>query len=275
MIIPKAIQIFLLTAVAAAQEDTAESSRQVYWPLPYNVTGFAQRGTWGGIHVHDPSLAYGPDGNIYSFSTHGGPSVSRSRNLEGPWEHLGAALPGARSSIDHPGAGDMWAPDVSSYDGVFYLFYSISKFGSQDSAIGLATSSSNSLGPGEWADKGAVLRSGSGREWPFNITNAIDPNLFVDPATGEPWLTYGSFWKGLWQVRLGWDASRIDETVVPMQLAYEPSGDHPIEAPFLDENDGWYYLWFSHGKCCGFDRDRPAPGTELVSTCKRIALPAC
>ncbi|WP_269431716.1 family 43 glycosylhydrolase [Bacillus sp. JCM 19034] len=33
----------------------------------------------------------------------------------------------------------IWAPDISFYNGVYYLYYSVSTFGENTSAIGLVT----------------------------------------------------------------------------------------------------------------------------------------
>jgi arabinan endo-1,5-alpha-L-arabinosidase len=58
------------------------------------------------------------------------------------------------SSIDNPGRKDPWAPDVHLVGDEYFLYYAVSTFGSQVSAIGLATSST--MEPGTWTDKGGV-----------------------------------------------------------------------------------------------------------------------
>ena len=83
------------------------------------------------------------------------------------------------------GRDDIWAPDVSLHNGVYYAYYSVSTFGSQESAIGLATSTS--MDPGTWTDHGQVFRSTTGDAY-----NAIDPNLATDEK-GSPVLTFGGF----------------------------------------------------------------------------------
>src|SRR5215472_15215085 len=73
-----------------------------------------------------------------------------------------------------PGSRGAWAPDISYFNGRFHLYYAISTFGSQNSAIGLATN--KTLNPASadyhWSDEGLVLSSYQGKDdW-----NAIDPN---------------------------------------------------------------------------------------------------
>lgn len=72
---------------------------------------------------------------------------------------------------------------MSFQNGVYYAYYSVSTFGSQNSGIGLATSTS--LDPGTWTDHGLVFRSSTGNNY-----NAIDGNLVIDEK-GIPVLTFG------------------------------------------------------------------------------------
>ena len=230
------------------------------WPLPHNITGYNSPGNWGGVHIHDPSIVIGPDGQFYSFSTHDLVSISRAPTLEGYWEHLGSVLVGA-SKINLPGNNDTWAPDVHlGPGGLYYCFYSVSTFGSQDSGIGLATS--RELLPGTWTDHGLVYESGATLPSPANITNAIDPNLFID-YDGTPLLTYGSFWSDIWQWQLEPDLSNIDYKVAADWLSLDPSGTHAEEGSYLHVHGSYYYLFFSHGICCGFNAsDLPPAGQE-------------
>ena len=91
--------------------------------------------------------------------------ILSSSSLAGPWAHSGAvfsSLPAwARRAV--PGASGIWAPDVSwsatAQRGRVY--YAVSTFGSQTSAIGLA--SSPTLDPRTasyaWRDDGVVTTS--------------------------------------------------------------------------------------------------------------------
>lgn len=62
---------------------------------------------------------------------------------------------------------NQWAPDIQYYNGKYWLYYSVSSFGSNTSAIGLA--SSTSISSGGWKDEGLVIRSTSSNNY-----NAIE-----------------------------------------------------------------------------------------------------
>ena len=150
----------------------------------------------------------------------------------------------------------MWAPDISYYKGNYYLFYSVSAFGKNTSAIGLAINKTlrQDSPDFKWTDLGCIIQSVPGRDnW-----NAIDPNLFVDD-TGIPWLDFGSFWGGIKLVRLKDDLTGVSEpqewfTVARRQRdAFTDdrnAGDAQIEAPFIFRKGSLYYLFVSWDKCC-------------------------
>ena len=86
-----------------------------------------------------------------------------------------------------PGSDGMWAPDISYVNGRYRLYYSVSTFGSNRSAIGLATSPT--LDPDapdyHWRDEGMVVMSDKSDDF-----NAIDPNFIID-REGRHWLSLG------------------------------------------------------------------------------------
>lgn len=152
--------------------------------------------------------------------------------------------------------GHIWAPDIHFHNGKYYLYYSVSLFGKNTSAIGVATNVT--LDPADknykWTDHGKVVQSIPGRDdW-----NAIDPNLSFD-ENNVPWLAFGSFWNGIKLVRLG---SSLLNVANPEQwrtiavrkrsegLSDTLPGDGAIEAPFLYRNKGFYYLFVSFEYCC-------------------------
>jgi arabinan endo-1,5-alpha-L-arabinosidase len=131
----------------------------------------------------------------------------------------------------------VWAPDIHVWNGKAILFYAVSTFGSQKSAIGLTTATS--IAQGNWTDQGAVITSQAG----YNF-NAIDPSFTVDKS-GQPWLSFGSFWTGIYMTRL--DASTLKPFGSWYHLAADSTG---IENSFIMSNGSYYYLFVSKGTCC-------------------------
>lgn len=149
-----------------------------------------------------------------------------------------------------PRTGGAWAPDVSYVGGRYLLYYAVSTFGSNTSAIGLATN--ETLDPDatnfKWQDHGLVFQSGPGDDY-----NAIDPNHLVD-AQGGHWLVFGSFWGGIKMVRLDPATGKplaADRKIY--SLAKRPTDDpysDAIEGAYAIVRDGFYYLFCSFDFCC-------------------------
>ena len=141
----------------------------------------------------------------------------------------------------------MWAPHISYFHGRYYLYYSVSTFGSQRSAIGVAVNAT--LNPSDakyrWEDLGMVLDSAPDRT-PFN---AIDPAAFED-KDGRVWLAWGSFWQGLYMTELDPATGKRKSPDSPLIHLAERKGYTAIEAPYLIEHDGKYYLFVSFDQCC-------------------------
>ncbi|WP_240320723.1 arabinan endo-1,5-alpha-L-arabinosidase [Sphingomonas crusticola] len=202
--------------------------------------------------VHDPAIIRQAD-TYYVFST------SRPREEAGQipiriskdlikWTRAGAVfaqMPDwAKREI--PKANGIWAPDISFQNGEYRLYYAASTFGSNHSVIGLATSPT--LDPNapdyKWTDKGAVIASSLASDF-----NAIDPAAFTD-RDGKAWLAFGSFWTGLKLIRLDPATGlRATEDQKVYSLARRTNSD-AIEAPFLIEHGGYYYLFASNDACC-------------------------
>ncbi|TWT36087.1 Intracellular endo-alpha-(1-_5)-L-arabinanase [Posidoniimonas corsicana] len=147
-----------------------------------------------------------------------------------------------------PGTQGIWAPDLSYHDGLFYLYYSVSTFGSQHSVIGLAVN--KSLEPGhpdnKWEDRGQVISSDAA-ETDFN---AIDPALLVDQQ-GKWWLFWGSHWAGLKAVEVDPSTGKPKDGAEVLAVAARPdTRSHAIEAPFVIFHDGYYYQFVSWDSCC-------------------------
>ncbi|MGN6725579.1 MAG: arabinan endo-1,5-alpha-L-arabinosidase [Tepidisphaeraceae bacterium] len=144
----------------------------------------------------------------------------------------------------YPEIRNLWAPDLSYFNGRYQLFYTASHFGTNVSVIGVAFNST--LDPADpnyrWVDSGsAVIESHKSDNW-----NALDPNFIVD-AQGQPWLALGSYWSGIKLYKL--DPKTLHVPADAKQYALASRGGGAIEAPFLFQHDGWYYLFvsFDHG----------------------------
>ncbi|KAL2133755.1 hypothetical protein VTI74DRAFT_1737 [Chaetomium olivicolor] len=207
-------------------------------------------------NAHDPSIIRRSDGTYFRFSTGGKIAVHTAPSLTGPWTYRGAVLPGG-SSINLAGNQDLWAPDVIQVGNEYYLYYSVSTFGSQNSAIGVARSSS--LDVGTWTDLGSTgVTSSTGMAY-----NAIDPNLIN--VAGTYYMTFGSFWSDIHQVKMTSPPTNVNGAV--SQVAF--TSDTAMEGPFVFKNGGFYYLFYSKGSCCGYDQNRPAPGKEYkIMVCR-------
>lgn len=198
--------------------------------------------------VHDPVIAE-EKGIYYVFCTGKGIPVRCSKDLH-HWEQAGQVFSDsvpAWAKKEIPGAHDVWAPDISFYNGRFHLYYSVSTLGSQRSCIGLATNATlNPAAKGyKWVDHGKVIESFPNRA----DYNCIDPNLVIDEHN-KPWLVFGSYWGGLKLIALdaatGKPASANPE--VRALAARPPNG--PIEGAFLVRKGKYYYLFASIDYCC-------------------------
>lgn len=136
------------------------------------------------------------------------------------------------------GSNDVWAPDVHRFGNRTYVYYSVSQFGTNNSAIGLM--SCTSIAAGDWRDDGLVISSKAG----VNSYNAIDPNLVID-ASGTPWLTFGSWFDGIHITKL--NPSTMKPTGSWTKIASRSGG---IEGPSIVYANGYYYLFVSIDRCC-------------------------
>lgn len=206
------------------------------YPDPLPVTG--------NITVHDPAAVRDASGAFAVYSTHNGIEVRTSPDRTA-FTRAGSVLPnGATWATAYSGnVRDLWAPDVSFHNGQYFLYYAVSTFGSNNSAIGLATSPTGRVG--SWTDRGLVYASAAGNDF-----NAIDPNLTVDPA-GRWWLAFGSWWTGIKMIQLDPATGKpLGSNPTRFSLASRTSTSLGIEAPFVFAHGGFYYLFVSWDLCC-------------------------
>lgn len=218
--------------------------------------------------VHDPVVAF-CDGRYYIFTT--GMNVLSSADMKN-WKLEKPVFSTTPQWAQDKGFSGMpWAPDIQFIGGKWYIYYSYSIFGKNQSAIGVAVNKTlNPESPDfKWEDQGMILESVPGRdEW-----NAIDANVILDEE-GNGWLAFGSFWRGIKMTRLDASMTRLNEPQVWFPISRRPEGTAPetvstdtavrpdprgtdfdagngaVEAPFIIRRGDWYYLFVSFDLCC-------------------------
>lgn len=235
----------------------------------------------GDLRVHDPVIAKEND-TYYVFATGGRRRVGFVPILCSPdmhsWTQCGyvfESLPEwAPQEIE--GTRGIWAPDISYFNGLYHIYYSVSTFGKNNSAIGLATNMTlDKDSPDyQWIDHGMVIRSTRGvTDW-----NAIDANIAVEDEK-HIWMSWGSFWSGIKMRRIDPETGKLSEEDTTLySLASRPrEGEHQtppiegaLEAPFLIKHGGYWYLFISFDFCC---RGAESTYNVVVGRSKKITGP--
>jgi arabinan endo-1,5-alpha-L-arabinosidase len=216
--------------------------------------------------VHDPSIiAQGGTWYLFGTATEKGPHAQlpmRCSNDLQHWKRCGAVFAGIPDWIqkESPETKDLWAPDISYFNGKYHVYYAYSAFGKNTSGIALVTNKTldQSSPDFHWVDEGLVLKSLASDDF-----NAIDPNVVFDSA-GTPWLSFGSFWSGIKMRRLDAATGKLspqDGKLYALASRERPENPPPpppglpgdwqaIEAPFVVHHGDFYYLFVSFDLCC-------------------------
>jgi arabinan endo-1,5-alpha-L-arabinosidase len=210
---------------------------------------------WGELNVHDPAII--KDGDYYYvFSTDAslgnlhplGVQIRRSRDLI-TWEYRGAAFKDfekdvaeaiAYAGLKPQNKDGLWAPDIVKVNGKYRLYFSASTFGSSRSCIALAEA--NKI-EGPYRYQGIVLKSSANA---LREPNAIDPAVVLD-ASGKQYLSYGSFFGGIFIVPLDEKTGFVAPDTVPRRIAgFRHAAVEGSCIVYLKES-GYYYLFLSYG----------------------------
>jgi hypothetical protein len=180
----------------------------------------AQLQITGDTLIHDPSVIEA-DGRFVAFGTgHEGPTHGAIRVKTSPdgiaWTDAGVIRDGppawAQAALGFKPL-NIWAPTVSRRGGTVFLYYCLSSFGDNASAIGLIAF--DPLKPDQgWRDQGMVLISKHGDNF-----NAIDP-FRIDGSDARAWLAFGSFWSGIKLTSL-----------IPKRASSSPRMHRPLRSP--------------------------------------------
>ena len=229
------------------------------------VLGAALALTLGAAAPPDPSLFPGADpaalvsgGRVWLYPTGNGQELRAwsSRDMR-TWRQSAPLLALKSVRWIEPNANrGLWAPHMAAANGRFYLYYSVGPQEPLPSRIGVAVCTtpagpcrdsgqplidggdSEDVAARPIACTGAIAPTGSGR---FKF-EALDPMVFVDPASGKR-LLYAGGSNGA--------TMRVFELAPDMvSIRREVAVDQPpcfTEAPWLHERGGTYYLSYSAG----------------------------
>lgn len=237
-------------------------------------------------YVHDPSII--KDANTwYEFGTANGPvrdgelPIRCSPDLHA-WKKCGTVFASIPDWIkkESPKTRELWAPDISYFNGEYHLYYAFSVFGKNTSGIALVTN--KTLDPHStdfhWDDRGLVLHSRLEDNY-----NAIDPNL-VNDGKGGYWLAFGSFWDGIKMRRIDPSTGKLskqDTKLYSLARRKRPPNPPPnppglpgdwqaIEAPFIVHHADYFYLFVSFDLCC---RGTKSNYKTMVGRSKKVTGP--
>jgi len=223
----------LLCARGAETNDSSEAEA--------TLARFGRRDT----RVHDPSTIVQCKDEYWLFATGMGIISRHSKDLvnwvNGPRVFTNA--PAWTTNAVPGNHGHLWAPDVIFLTNRYLLYYSVSTFGKNTSAIGLATNST--LDPADpnyaWTDQGIVIQSAAADNF-----NTIDPAATRD-TDGSLWLAFGSFWSGIKLIQLD---PATGKRIAPDSRIYSLAHYDAIEAPHIHSHGAHYYLFVNWGICC-------------------------
>ncbi|MGW2386722.1 arabinan endo-1,5-alpha-L-arabinosidase [Streptomyces sp. NPDC001658] len=191
--------------------------------------------------IHDPTVIRLKSGGYVAYSTGGviGARLSKDRVH---WDDSGNAFAEPPSWwYEYNDTGDPWAPDISYRAGRYWLYYAVSSWGTNHSAIGVATSLTGL--PGTWTDHGKVFSSETTDSW-----NAIDPAIIR--ADGRLWMSFGSYWTGIRMIELNPFTGKALPNPTVHHLATRPDAPYAVEGPEIVKHGRYYYLFASYDACC-------------------------
>lgn len=233
---PRRARTAVRTGVAAL---AAGAVALLLWPASASAAYPAPGVVTGATGIHDPSMIRTDEGYVLYGSNELIDAATSADRTE--FADAGSAFDEPESWwAEYSPEQSPWAPDISYHNGQYYLYYAVSSFGSNHSAIGLATSDTGQ--PGSFTDHGPVHATQTDSDY-----NAIDPSLLVDDD-GTWWLAFGSFWSGIKLIELDPETGmQHPDNPEVLSLAHAEGG---IEGPALVKRGEYYYLFNSYGRCC-------------------------
>ena len=204
----------------------------------------------GNLGIHDPSAMTPVQRALLCFfhrTRHFFKVVSRPEVL-GAGPSVFSSPPAWTTSAVPGFTGNFWAPDITYFNGLYHLYYAVSTFGSQVSAIGLATNPT--LDPGNPSYH--MDRSGPGDPVLRTALRTIvltPASLSMRPATcGCRLAHFGMAFTSFNLI----PATGLINTTSPGRIheAFNTASGDPIEASYLYHHGNYYYLFANWGTCC-------------------------
>ena len=194
-------------------------------------------------NAHDPGTITKDGDTYFNFTTGTNIWYSQSKDLinwsVGSQSAVFTTVPSWITTKIPNFSGSFWAPDVIHMNGYYYLYYSVSTFGTSNSAIGVARTAS--LRNPSWTDLGMVVESFGGS----TELNAIDPAVFRD-QNGKVYMSYGSFFGGIGVAEIDQSTGKLAGSVTKIL----GGGGVAMEAPYITRDGDYYYLFVNRGACC-------------------------
>lgn len=166
------------------------------------------------------------------------------------WTYIGDAFQQTPAWVGNA-TNQFWAPAVKYFNNQYYLYFVAPNTLQGGSAIGVATSRSPA---GPWTDSGKPVVAPENN--PYNGAPGravIDPDEIQD-ATGQRYISYGSFNGGISIRKLSADGLTSDPTS-EQQIAI----DNYFEGGNFFYHEGYYYFFASVATCC----DGPLSGYSV------------
>jgi hypothetical protein len=218
----------------------------------------AQMPIYGDYWAHDPSTMIKDGSRYYIFTTGKGIPNKYSTDLRN-WTAAAQVFPSgppawATNAVSGYDPNNWsWAPDVAYFNGRYNLYYSVSAWGTIDSAIGLA--SSPSLVSPTWTDQGKVVQSDASgyttTNTDYTSINCIDPSILVD-TNGTVWMSFGSYSDGIMLVQLDPTTGKPIAPASAVKIANNGAYffSNTTEGSCIYQRGSYYYLFLNFGGCC-------------------------
>ncbi|KAJ1327380.1 arabinan endo-1,5-alpha-L-arabinosidase [Microdochium nivale] len=250
------------------------------YPNPHPIVGTVpNNANWTTL---DPTLVRrASDGKLFLYTTGGGSGYvwTSPSSLTGPWTKSPQSLV--------PKGTQAGAPDIHRWNDTTYLMFHNSHAYNYSASAGVANAeaqfnwhdasivarTSTTLEPGSWQEVGRLEI-----DWAMRY-NILDPALLRIPAgrnktapnggAKKNLLTFGSYQTGLYQIPLDAEfPARLADKAMSQMTHLERNETNKIdttEAAYMYYHEGtsgsgsgstgtagqgWYYLFFSSGRCC-------------------------